>query len=280
MVTVAFMAMLAMGWNLLMISKNQSEVSREDVTVESVLEIEDDVDIEKEMSQEKGLNEEMFVEETEETELLVEEIVSEPEKAINMEAISEESKEIMEEEPQEEREFKQSSDQTIVITVPDTSQKTNTETVSMPEPQTQNVHICRFEKVETKASCLVEGKVEEKCMSCGTIKSQQIIDAKGHDFVKSVWEVATCLKSGYYNNVCQRCGLVEMTTENPLPHDVEDVVIQEGNCMEDRVLRHICRSCGLQVESDTRYVVQEHKWSKEMVDGIEVSVCKWCGVVQ
>ncbi len=102
----------------------------------------------------------------------------------------------------------------------------------------------------------------------------------GHTYEKSVWESATCLKSGYYNNVCQVCGLVEMVTENPLPHDVEEVVVSEGNCMEDRVVRHICKSCGQQVGTDERISVSEHEWSKETVDGNEVCVCKWCGVVE
>ena len=104
--------------------------------------------------------------------------------------------------------------------------------------------------------------------------------ALGHDFNTSVWETATCLKGGYYNNTCRRCGLVESVTEAPLPHDVEDILIQEGNCMQDTVIRHICKSCGQQVESDTRYTTEVHKWVCAVVDGREVFYCEWCGVVQ
>ena len=113
-----------------------------------------------------------------------------------------------------------------------------------------------------------------------TQEVQENTCALGHEFEASVWETATCLKSGYYNNVCRRCGLVESVTVEPLPHDVEDILIQEGNCMQDTVIRHICKSCGQQVESDTRYTPEVHKWSSAVVDDREVFYCEWCGVVQ
>ena len=102
-----------------------------------------------------------------------------------------------------------------------------------------------------------------------------------HDFTKSIWELPTCQKGGYYNNVCKRCGLVECVTQNPLPHQVEDRIIQEGNCMEDTIIRHICKQCGLQVESDTRFTAYDaHSWVTESVDGGEVTYCEWCGVAR
>lgn len=102
-----------------------------------------------------------------------------------------------------------------------------------------------------------------------------------HDFEKSVWELPTCQKGGYYNNICKICGIVEGVSEEPLPHEVEDIVIQEGNCMEDRVIRHICKMCQTPVKSDTRYTVYEkHQWKKELIDGMEAEYCEWCGVVK
>ena len=151
---------------------------------------------------------------------------------------------------------------------------------SIPSQEDVQVHQCVFENVETAATCEKNGSIEERCSMCGAIRSTKDIPSLGHDFVKSVWETATCLKNGYYNSVCKRCGRVEMTTESPLPHEVENIVVQEGNCMEDRVIRHICKMCGLQAEPDTRYTVEEHSWTREAVDGMEVTVCQWCGVVQ
>jgi len=102
-----------------------------------------------------------------------------------------------------------------------------------------------------------------------------------HEFEMSVWELPTCQKSGYYNNVCKSCGVVECITQEPIPHEVEDIVVQEGNCMEDRVIRHICKMCEHQVKSDTRYTVYDkHLWNKEWVNGIEVEYCEWCGVAK
>lgn len=102
-----------------------------------------------------------------------------------------------------------------------------------------------------------------------------------HEFEMSVWELPTCQKSGYYNNVCKTCGVVECITQEPIPHEVEDIVIQEGNCMEDTVIRHICKMCEQQVKSDTRYTVYDkHLWTKEWVDGVEVEFCEWCGVAK
>ena len=102
-----------------------------------------------------------------------------------------------------------------------------------------------------------------------------------HEFEMSVWELPTCQKGGYYNNLCKTCGVVECITQEPIPHEVEDVMIQEGNCMEDTVIRHICKMCEQQVKSDTRYTVYDkHLWVKEWVDGVEIEYCEWCGVAK
>lgn len=102
-----------------------------------------------------------------------------------------------------------------------------------------------------------------------------------HEFEKAVWELPTCQKGGYYNNICKTCGFEESVTQEPLPHQVKDVIIQEGNCMEDRVIRHICTECEIQVGSDTRYPLYDvHKWGTEEVDGKLVEYCERCGVVK
>ncbi|MBR4083507.1 MAG: hypothetical protein IKK33_04395 [Lachnospiraceae bacterium] len=102
-----------------------------------------------------------------------------------------------------------------------------------------------------------------------------------HDFEKAVWELPTCEKGGYYNNICKICGLEESVSQEPLPHEKEDILIQEGNCMEDRVIRHVCKNCGTQVESDTRYPLYDvHQWGVEEVDGVMLEYCERCGVVK
>lgn len=119
----------------------------------------------------------------------------------------------------------------------------------------------------------IEAKVTEKEDVSSEITEHE------HSFVKTVWESATCQKRGYYNNVCSECGLVECVTEPMLDHVVENVVVQEGNCMEDTIIRHVCIYCGLQVKEDTRYTVTKaHDWVEESVDGKTVTCCVRCGI--
>jgi len=101
-----------------------------------------------------------------------------------------------------------------------------------------------------------------------------------HEFKKSIWENPTCMNGGYYNNICQKCGLVECVTLEAFPHDPEDIVIQNGNCMEDTIIRHICKNCGLQIGSDTRLTPQIHEWVMDLIDGKEITYCEFCGVAQ
>lgn len=132
-----------------------------------------------------------------------------------------------------------------------------------------------------EATCLRDGVTKEYCESCGEILREQEIPALGHDFVKSVWELPTCMKGGYYNNVCSRCGQVECVTQEPLPHEVEDILVQEGNCMEDTVIQHICKVCGMKVKEDTRYTLYDvHSWTSMEIDGEEITYCERCGVAK
>lgn len=114
-------------------------------------------------------------------------------------------------------------------------------------------------------------------------KPQESTETKEHthEFEKSVWELPTCQKGGYYNLVCKLCGHVECVTQEPLAHEVEDIVIQEGNCMEDTIIRHICKLCETQVKSDTRYTVYDkHDWNKVVLEEGEAEECSRCGVVR
>lgn len=147
---------------------------------------------------------------------------------------------------------------------------------------TPNAHVHSGKTEEKVATCLESGYRREVCGECGEILSAQVeTTALGHDFTKSVWESPTCQMGGYYNNTCKRCGIVECVTEAPLPHEAEDIIVQEGNCMEDTIIRHVCKNCGVQVESDTRYTPYDlHTWVTEIIDGITISCCSNCGVVK
>lgn len=106
-------------------------------------------------------------------------------------------------------------------------------------------------------------------------------EVHSHEFEKFIWELPTCGKGGYYNNVCKICGFVECVSLEPLSHETEDIVIQEGNCMEDKVIRHVCKICGEQTESDTRYPeYDKHQWGSAEVDGVMVEYCEQCGITK
>lgn len=101
-----------------------------------------------------------------------------------------------------------------------------------------------------------------------------------HDYIRGVWESPTCQKSGYYNNICKECGVVECVMQEPISHESKEIVLQEGNCMSDTIIRHECTMCGMQTLPDTHYTENNlHNWLTEQIEGTEVTYCTWCGVV-
>lgn len=160
--------------------------------------------------------------------------------------------------------------------------ETETKTELKQEVMTgvSQAHQCTYEWTEIAATCLETGRKEEICSGCGRRRTQYRIPALGHDFRKSIWESATCLKGGYYNNICERCGLVECVSEAQLPHEPERITVQEGNCMEDTVIRHICRNCGQQTDADIRYTPRIHEWCTLTDEEGEVTYCVRCGITQ
>ncbi len=144
----------------------------------------------------------------------------------------------------------------------------------------QAAHVCVIEILRKEPECVNPGNEKEYCTECDKILDEREIPALGHAMKVAVWESATCLKNGFYNNICERCGLTESVTEAPLEHVVEDVVIREGNCMEDTIVRHMCKNCGQQVCGDTRYTPQTHQWTETEVDGELLIFCQWCGVAR
>ena len=134
---------------------------------------------------------------------------------------------------------------------------------------------------EIPADCLETGVKREYCEGCKEVLQETTVAALGHAFTKSVWELPTCQKGGYYNNVCARCGLVECVTQEPLAHQTEDIIVQEGNCMEDTIIQHICKECGIQVRGETRYTPYDvHMWTTMEADGTEITYCERCGVAK
>ncbi len=101
-----------------------------------------------------------------------------------------------------------------------------------------------------------------------------------HSFIKTVWEEATCEKSGYYTKVCEECGWEENVQEAPLMHEIQEIMVQKGNCMEDTIIRQECKYCKQQIGEEIRYTeVDVHELLEETVNGVIVTYCGRCGVV-
>ena len=201
---------------------------------------------------------------------------------------SEEQQEMPTSKPVMEQEIatsKPEAKQTATPSVPEVEAPKQTPTmpteapVQITVPPAIHVHNVTLEKQE--ATCLEAGVEREYCKLCKEMLTERTLDPLGHDFVKSVWELPTCQKGGYYNDICSRCGLVVCVSQEPLPHETEDVVIQEGNCMEDTVIQHICRVCGMETLEETRYTLYDvHNWVTTMVDGAQITYCERCGISQ
>ncbi len=141
------------------------------------------------------------------------------------------------------------------------------------------IHVHEVATEQREATCLETGIEKEYCKLCKEVLREKTTDPLGHDFVKSVWELPTCQKGGYYNDVCSRCGLVVCVSQEPLAHETEDIILQEGNCMEDTVIQHRCRVCGMETMDETRYTLYDaHTWVAAMVDGEEITYCERCGI--
>ena len=63
-----------------------------------------------------------------------------------------------------------------------------------------------FVTVTTEATCVVDGKEESKCETCGYVRSTKILKAPGHRYVDTILEPATCAKEGRMQRICSVCG--------------------------------------------------------------------------
>lgn len=124
----------------------------------------------------------------------------------------------------------------------------------------------------------VEVALREEVQIEGVLEEE--VQEHKHVFVKTVWEDATCEKSGYYANVCKECGLEENVQETPISHETEEIVVQVGNCMEDTIIHQVCKYCGQQIGEEFRYTESDkHEPIEENVDGTVIICCARCGVV-
>lgn len=128
------------------------------------------------------------------------------------------------------------------------------------------------------ATCETNGSIWRECEFCGYVQdgSRKTLTKLGHDYkTAEVIIEATCTQEGQSLQVCSRCQAESTVTVNKLPHDLSlygydeekhwnrcancdfeqtykaahtvdvglDVVVSEGNCEEDRIVKHTCLYC-------------------------------------
>ena len=129
----------------------------------------------------------------------------------------------------------------------------------------------------TEATCLENGKHKKYCAFCGTIVSEMVLPAKGHNMTESWWWQATCTETGYRNVLCSVCGYIDEAnsgTVERLPHSIIDVKVQQGNCMMDTVIYHKCSVCGEMIEEERYTEHDDHNWCTDE----EGTYCERCGI--
>lgn len=148
-----------------------------------------------------------------------------------------------------------------------------------------------YEKAEgegKKATCTDYGWDVYKCQNDGCDESYKaLIEATGHNVPTFTTKNATCTEGGYSEGYCTNCGQTVRFNETPATgHDFENEgeVINEGNCVEQKIIKHVCNNgCG---EASYEYIgeVGSHDYvfveRKEAICGersYDLYKCKKCG---
>lgn len=114
----------------------------------------------------------------------------------------------------------------------------------------------RLDEQCVEPSCLEDGAELYQCSRCDATDTQAV-PALGHDYVTDFYP-ATCVESGFYGDICSRCGdkVVQFLTEDPLGHDwgavSYDYAADYSYCRASRTCQR--DGCGLE-EHETALLV-------------------------
>ena len=109
-----------------------------------------------------------------------------------------------------------------------------------------------FETVTIESTCTGEGYTAQKCIRCGLIVSQGVLDPAGHK--PGDWEVtkaATCTEKGQEVKTCTVCGVVvEMREIDALGHDWgEWETVKEPTTEAEGEEKRVCKRDATHVET-------------------------------
>lgn len=208
-------------------------------------------------------------------------------------SISTETKEIVQEEKEEEMIPREDGGQKELIWTqePETESVEQIVEVNAEELCTQGGQRHEILFLKEEGNCEQGEHEYEICVYCGVIANEKWIGTgKEHSYVWVPYSVATCTQPGWLNQICDICGAShpsEPEMEQPaLGHDWREEVelIGEATCFVGEVKRYTCRRCG-QVEEKVGQPLG-HEWmegtiTKEqletgLVERIPVRQCSRC----
>lgn len=121
-------------------------------------------------------------------------------------------------------------------------------------------------------TCTVAGKTNYKCSQCGRTKSDDRVDALGHNYKKIVDKSTepTCTEDGSYYYLCQRDGCSSSTTEpvTKLGHSpgTEYTIIAKETCTDAGKRSATCWRCGEYYEEEVAALGHEFEDVEVAVD--------------
>lgn len=143
-----------------------------------------------------------------------------------------------------------------------------------------------FVVVNTVApTCTEDGYTEYKCSVCGELRQDDVIPAKGHDYVNAIVE-PTCDNNGCTEHTCTVCGYMYVSDQtDALGHEAGEWELVYDSCTLQRLEKR-CIRCNELIEQkhvtgpghlyETVVVIEPNCQQK----GLERTVCTVCGDVK
>lgn len=134
-------------------------------------------------------------------------------------------------------------------------------------------------------TCTEDGYTEYQCSVCGELRQDDVIPAKGHDYVNTIIE-PTCYYNGCTEHTCTVCGYMYVSDQtDALGHEAGEWELVYDSCTLQRLEKH-CIRCNELIEQqhvagpghlyETVVVIEPNCQQK----GLERTVCTVCGDVK
>ncbi len=144
-------------------------------------------------------------------------------------------------------------------------------------------HVHTLIEETVPASCTANGAVRTRCSVCGTVVSETVIPALGHN-TGSVTVAAACEEDGERLDVCKLCGVIVSQTIIPATGHTETTETVEATCTASGSITVKCSVCGKILRQET-IPMTDHIVDTTTVaatcekDGERTEKCRICGEV-